>query len=226
MSIKGSSTQERPILEDGMNQNLSRLLTAGGAALMAPCLAEGAIISIDQSYTSDSPTPIVINGLTPSGPEQLGLRLSADNVFMQGLSGPLLSTSGTSGVQRFLTGDSFGPSTTTDWSANEELVVGNKGKVGSFSGNPQGWVGFRIPTGGTDYIYGGVLLDSVQSWYDVSLGTYHSALHVDKVQLADVANTAVTFGTDGGGSAVPEPSTFGLMALGAAGLAALRARRK
>ena len=96
------------------------------------------------------------------------------------------------------------------------------------SGN--GNLGFPMP--GTAYL--GLIFDvggdKYYGWMDVTLNAYVEGIGgdtivVNRFAVEDAANTPILAGdTVGGGSAVPEPGTLGLLVLGATGLAALRRR--
>jgi hypothetical protein len=96
------------------------------------------------------------------------------------------------------------------WISGSSTLAESKG-VGNFAQGGGGWVGFRIPTDPSDttYAYGGIQIENL----DFS-GDPGGSVTVDQVQY------------DTGNAAVPEPSTFALLALGVAGVAALRRRRK
>ena len=119
---------------------------------------------------------------------------------------------------------------TGSWVAAAAAV---QGKVGSYwtgyflsfsIDNNQGYIGFRLDQGSGDYNYG---------WIHVSGFTDGNnpkgELSIDGWAYESDVNTAILAGQRSGGGpsgAVPEPSGLALLACGAAGIYALRKKRK
>ncbi|HYG25100.1 MAG TPA: PEP-CTERM sorting domain-containing protein [Verrucomicrobiae bacterium] len=134
-----------------------------------------------------------------------GDALDQDNAQIVGLGGALTDPTPLS------LGALIGPAETVDPAQASSILDGNKPAAGTPDQGPwtagqRAYLGLRFNNGGTTN-YG---------WADITLNSYQSVtLHGFAYETSGGAITA---------GAVPEPSQFALLALGAAGVAALRRR--
>lgn len=123
-----------------------------------------------------------------------------------------------------------GDNITGTWVAAAAAVQGREGV--SWSGyftsatvdDSKGYIGFRLDQGDGYYNYGWIHV----SGFSDSINT-KGELSIDGWAYQDDVNTAILAGQrsgGGGGGAVPEPSGLALLACGAAGIYALRRKRK
>jgi hypothetical protein len=202
-----------------MKTELWRTIAAGGTALAIPGLAGAATVvtQINATYTSSA---------LPGGTQ--GFAENADGTFTATADGTgdfafvpndlgamfispgatLIADDADGNPINFLPGDLVGPSSPVTWGAGGWLVLPKAGSTkGNFAVTGNGWVGFAIPNG-SDVNYGAVSLSNVAT----------GSVTVNEIEFDTVANDPLLI--------TPEPSTLGLLALGAAGLLALRKRRK
>jgi len=201
-----------------MKTEIWRAIAAGGTALAIPGLAGAATITtpINATYTG--------SGL-PGTPQ--GFAENADGTFtattdgsgnfalVPNVFGVLLTTDGTTLIADdenndpiHFYGGQVGPSS-PEWGDGGWLTVDPKFGTGktNFSQGGSGWVGFAISTG-SDVNYGAVSISNLAD----------GSVKVNEIEFQTTPNDPLQI--------TPEPSTFGLLALGAVGVLALRRRRK
>lgn len=216
-----------------MNKNLWRTIAAGGAALAVPGLASAHGVVVTDVDTTDTGTvgetlyfgfSLNLDGtftVTGGGTGDIEFDVSSNQVDFEAQgTGQVAADSNVCAIN-FLDPSQVGPSASVyDWQSQSAATLDKPpaeggGDKGNFAQVSDGWVGFRIPTDNsyTSFNYGAVEVSNV------NIDNAPASLTVDQIDFNTTPDQAV-------GSAVPEPSTFALLALGAAGLAALRKRRK
>ena len=207
-----------------MKTEIWRTIAAGGTALSIPGLAGATtvITTVGATYTS-SGFPGTLYGFaenadgtftaTGDSTGNFAVAPNAVGVVFTGIDTTVIADDAGGYPINFIPGDQVGPaSPVSAWSSSGGWLMVEP-KLGSGKTNFEqgsGWVGFAIPTGsGSDANYGAVLVTSLRA----------GSVTVNRILFETTANDPVLIAT-------PEPSTFGLLALGAAGVLALRKRRK
>ena len=204
-----------------MKTEIWRAIAAGGTALAIPGLAGAATIAtpINTTYTG-SGLPGALQGFaenadgtftaTADSTGNFGVDPNALGVVFSGIDTTVVADNAGGNPINFIAGDLVGPSSPVTWGAGGWLVMPKSGSTKTnFSQGGSGWVGFAIPDG-SDFNYGAVSVSNVD------VGT----ITVNEILFETTPNDPLQIPN------APEPSTFGLLALGAAGVLALRKRRK
>lgn len=110
--------------------------------------------------------------------------------------------------------------------ANRQVVIGSNfsgftqgrfGAVRDFTSGSPGFIGFAFDAGGTE-LYG---------WANVTFDVgFNGSATINEWAYENMGNSIMVGQTSSMSAAVPEPSSLGMLALGACGLAAWRRRRK
>ena len=200
-----------------MKTEIWRAIAAGGTALAIPGLAGAATIAtpINTTYTG-SGLPGTVYGFaenadgtftaTADGSGNFAFAPNAIGVAVTSDGTTLIADDGNSNPIHFFGGDQVGPTSPT-WGAGGWVEFKPVSGKTNFSQGASGWVGFAIPTG-SDFNYGAVSISNLAA----------GSVTVNEIEFETTLNEPLQI--------TPEPSTLALLALGAAGVLALRKRRK
>ena len=201
----------------------SKLLFTGGALTFASGMAQAGITYsgvLNTTVTSPNTLSVDFDG----GGNDALFTLTATDIRLESSSSGWAYAADPGPVTRFDVASTIDSSLTYQ-SASDQLIYfsdpdwkGNFGK--SHLGTP-GYVGFRLDTG-SGYKYGWAQVEANGSG---TTGSTSTSLILKDFAYENLLDTPIAAG-DTGISAVPEPSSMALFALGAAGLAALRRRKQ
>lgn len=200
-----------------LDKKLAAYSLAGAAALIAPAVAKANIVyvgNVDQTVSDPNSYDFNLSGLSSDD-----ITITAQNYGEIDAStangAQVLMDTVNSDVAALAFGALIDPTSATNW--------GTGGKMASsFSADPGDW----SSTGGSSYL--GFYFESggepYAGWADIATTTNGSTSSFEILSYAyeTTANTPITAGE---GSPVPEPHAMPLLALGGAGLIALRRRR-
>jgi hypothetical protein len=202
-----------------MKTEIWRAIAAGGTALAIPGLAGAATIvtPINAAYTGTglpgTPYGFAENAdgtftATGDGTGNFAVAPNAFGVTLLPIGTTLIADDASGDPINFLPGDQVGPSSPATWGTGGWIAFSFKGVTKGNLSQGSGWVGFAIPNG-SNVNYGAVSVSNV------GVGT----VTVNEILFDTTANQPLQIPT-------PEPTTLVLLALGAAGVLALRKRRK
>jgi hypothetical protein len=203
-----------------LDKKLAAYSLAGAAALIAPAVAKASIVyvgNVDQTVNNPNSYDFNLSGLSSDD-----ITVTADTEFIYpqvtvstANGAEVLMDTANSDVAALAFGALIDPTSATNW--------GNGGKMAStepyypgdwsYSGG-SAYLGFYFESGGQSYA----------GWADIATMTNGATSSFEILSYAyeTTANTPITAGE---GSPVPEPHAMPLLALGGAGLIALRRRR-
>lgn len=194
----------KPASKCGTEGRLARYALAGSALLALPAAHAGTVYSGPVNFTATTGNSVSIDF---NGDSATDLTLTAT-------TGPYSGNEiDVSGVGFNMGPLAFGdPITLANTTSTGGALMKPSGGGYPWNGVTSGYLGVRFTQTGQDYL----------AWAHLDLAPDASSVTLNGYGYNDVAGASINAG-DG---AVPEPSSFALFALGAAGVLALRQRRK